>query len=629
MTNNAPDPRFTDDDFVVPDTPEELMSSEPDLSSHLAPLGDDPVQRDAIFDGSVGRTTFDQPGAEDGTVAALIHKDNLDNVPVQALVRITSRHDADDIRTHLGAVVAGPYYHPDGLRADDPMVITTAANRAMFMPPYHGWIQIEIIGEEAADQTIGPPRYRPRPNSPVHILDTDEKMRILKPDGTIRLGRQFGDPAIEVGIPDDDKNLLPRHTAAIGTTGSGKSTTVGNVVHEAIEHGWAVVMFDTEGEYVDLDKPTENEAIATALRRYDLDPEGVSDSAIFCLNGRDTANPEHPHIENFSPRFDRLSPWTIAEILDMNDAQQDRFFRTYDLAKDLLRQAGVYPQRGDETQELEAFEIDEFDTGYPHINLQLLIDLMRLTVGVVDKTITKKDELDRWNPRTAWLQNVEDVALRLIQASKPTSGPSWKKTLGMLGRLRRLGVFDAGDDLAINELLSPGRLSIVDLSDIDAPAVNNIVITDILRQIHRAQDDMYREWEEDPTGTPRKVLVVIEEAHEFISAERVKQMPLLLQQVSRIAKRGRKRWLGLMFVTQLPQHLPKEILALTNNQIIHKIADESVLRNLRAALPGIDGGLWKRIPTLAPGQAVVSIGHMRRPLLTTMQPARGKLRMVE
>ena len=34
--------------------------------------------------------------------------------------------------------------------------------------------------------------------------------------------------------------------------------------------------------------------------------------------------------------------------------------------------------------------------------------------------------------------------------------------------------------------------------------------------------------------------------------ERIDKMPVLFQQVARIAKRGRKRWLGLCFVTQLP-----------------------------------------------------------------------------
>src|SRR5205807_8376944 len=58
----------------------------------------------------------------------------------------------------------------------------------------------------------------------------------------------------------------------------------------------------------------------------------------------------------------------------------------------------------------------------------------------------------------------------------------------------------------------------------------------------------------------RRTMVIIEEAHEFLSDTRIKQMPILFQQVARIARRGRKRWLGLTFVTQLPQHLPDEVL---------------------------------------------------------------------
>ena len=51
---------------------------------------------------------------------------------------------------------------------------------------------------------------------------------------------------------------------------------------------------------------------------------------------------------------------------------------------------------------------------------------------------------------------------------------------------------------------------------------------------------------------PPRVLVIVEEAHEFLSAERIDKTPVLFQQVARLAKRGRKRWLGLVFVTQLP-----------------------------------------------------------------------------
>lgn len=105
-------------------------------------------------------------------------------------------------------------------------------------------------------------------------------------------------------------------------------------------------------------------------------------------------------------------------------------------------------------------------------------------------------------------------------------------------------------------------------------------------------------------------------------------MPNVFQQVARIARRGRKRWLGLVFVSQLPQHLPREILGLVNNFILHKITDTGVIDELSRVIAGVDASMWRKVPTLAPGQAVVSFGHMVRPVLTAIDPARCRLRMV-
>ena len=106
-------------------------------------------------------------------------------------------------------------------------------------------------------------------------------------------------------------------------------------------------------------------------------------------------------------------------------------------------------------------------------------------------------------------------------------------------------------------------------------------------------------------------------------------MPVLFQQVARIARRGRKRWLGLVFVTQLPQHLPNEVLGLVNNFILHKISDSGVIDRLKRTVGMIDDGLWNRLPNLAPGQAIVSASSLARPLLVSIDPTPCKLRMVD
>ena len=122
---------------------------------------------------------------------------------------------------------------------------------------------------------------------------------------------------------------------------------------------------------------------------------------------------------------------------------------------------------------------------------------------------------------------------------------------------------------------------------------------------------------------------MIEEAHEFLSAERVRRMPNLFHTVSRIAKRGRKRWLGLVFVTQHPQHLPDELLGLMNNYVLHRINDANTISRLRRSIGGIDAGLWERVTSLAPGQAVVSFTHLSRAMLVTVDPTQCRLRMAE
>jgi DNA helicase HerA-like ATPase len=172
-------------------------------------------------------------------------------------------------------------------------------------------------------------------------------------------------------------------------------------------------------------------------------------------------------------------------------------------------------------------------------------------------------------------------------------------------------------------------VSVIDLSDAGLTELSNIAVADVLRGIQEAQEAAYRDYEAGRAPGPPRVLLVIEEAHEFLSSERIERTPHLFAQLSRIAKRGRKRWLSLAFVTQSPQHLPRQVFALCNNFILHKLTDPQVVSGLRHTVSGIDESLWARLPGLAPGQAIVSFGHMARPLLLSVDPAPCKLRMAD
>ena len=111
-----------------------------------------------------------------------------------------------------------------------------------------------------------PPRLRPLPNSPVFALDDDESAAVLKAAGDIRLGLVVGYNKVVVGVPSDKKFVLPRHTAVLGTTGGGKSTTIARLVQQAQAAKMAVILLDVEGEYTHLHEPTTNAEMLAASK---------------------------------------------------------------------------------------------------------------------------------------------------------------------------------------------------------------------------------------------------------------------------------------------------------------------------------------------------------------------------
>src|SRR5436305_7987205 len=93
--------------------------------------------------GAVAFTHFDSPGSEDDHVVVLLAMENIEQLPMQSLVRIKSLPDDErklDQRNYLGVVTAGPFAEPDGLKTDSPIVVatTTEGRGRVLLPRYHG-----------------------------------------------------------------------------------------------------------------------------------------------------------------------------------------------------------------------------------------------------------------------------------------------------------------------------------------------------------------------------------------------------------------------------------------------------------------------------------------------------------
>jgi hypothetical protein len=609
---------------------------------------------DPELEKAVGFTHFDTPASHDNLVTVLTTRNDLHLLASQTLVRVKSH---EDNRSYLGLVVRGPFAEPDAVSANSTIAVgvVVQGKKLTYTFDYHGRAEIEILGEESGGKLV-PPGRRPRPKSPVFLLDDAESEHVLGMSGDLCLGMVVGYDYMEARFHPMDKSILPRHTGIIGTTGGGKSTTVATLIHRAQEAGIATIVFDVEGEYTHVDKPTEDPVMLEALRRRGHKAQGVKDLHIHHLIGRDSRNPRHKNLHPFALNFSRLSPHAIAEILDMSDAQRERFHKAYDVTKLLLEDFGIFPKTPEERRQV--LELDELSTGYPRMTIQHLLDVVSTYIYSLSdegKTETKSrskapvrkqasllepaegaegdsPEQPPANPLTLYSEFSDNPGrvIGRVMAHGSRNEISWKTLAGKLHHLRRLKLFDVGTAPGVDygSMLTAGRVSVIDLSDTDSPQLNNLVIADILRGLQETQDERYqRANEQGQSVTP--VLIIIEEAHEFLSASRISQMPVLFEQVARIAKRGRKRWLGLVFVTQLPQHLPNEVLGLLNNFIIHKITDSTVISRMQRTVGSIDESLWSRVSRLAPGQALASFSNFTRPLMIAVDPAPVKRLLVD
>ena len=617
-TKDAPDTSSDDGAaalFRADRTPEAAIEALDKIAEDAGgPYAEPPESR-----GSIGRTMFDLPSSSDGTISVILSKENIEQVPSQSMLRIKST----DGRVYIASVTSGPFAEPDGMRADAPTLVVSAVNEGIFLPNYHGRVQVEVLGEEMQDG-LTTPRYRPKPNSPVFRVDDTEMTGFLGSHGTVRLGLATGHHEVEIRVPADDKSVLPRHLGVLGTTGGGKTTTVSNMMAELQRSGAAVILFDTEGEYTTIHQPTDNDAMKSARKARGLEVGGITNTTIFHLVGRKPANPQHPNVQQFGLQFSTLSPWALKEILDLSDAQETRFFEAYDVTKLVLRQLGIFPRAKNKQDDMQALEVDELQTGWPSMTLQ---HLLYVASGMTNKASNSDEE--PWQIPNAFQGRWGDIK-RIIAHAGPKNQISWRALMARLHRLDRLRIFDQPNAREPNyvAMLQPGQVSIIDLSDLDSPTIRNLAIAQVLQGIQRQQDRNYELASQAGDGLTL-AMVLIEEAHEFLSANRIRQMPVLFEQVARLARRGRKRWLGLGFVTQLPQHLPDEVLALINNWILHKIQDVNVINRLRRVIPGFDETMWRSMPAQPPGQAIVSFAHFKRPVTVSMDASPCMLRMVD
>jgi hypothetical protein len=237
------------------------------------------------------------------------------------------------------------------------------------------------------------------------------------------------------------------------------------------------------------------------------------------------------------------------------------------------------------------------------------------------KSRGKKSKWDRFaDEPIVGIDPIPDLTLaflsqRLDAKIKDTKGAdraSWRKVQQLVGKLQRYKIFDSTKyGLNVDDVLKPGLLSVFDLNDSTNVHINNIVIAEILRLI-------FSEKVKNPDAPP--TLIMIEEAHTFVSRENVKSMEATMDMLREISRRGRKRWLGLCFISQQPAHLPNEIYELCNTKIVHQTTGHRNLEALKVSAGSVNEAVWNEVPIFGQGRALIISPQFAHPVLCDVRP---------
>lgn len=219
-------------------------------------------------------------------------------------------------------------------------------------------------------------------------------------------------------------------------------------------------------------------------------------------------------------------------------------------------------------------------------------------------------------------------AVRLERPLDGRSTPTQEIALGRLEELARTGLFDDGKpgksrkEIQAAELLGEGRVNVFDLSGLN-DRYRNIATGYILNAVFNHADKVER-GKITAAGPRPPVMLVVEEIQTFFgSIDETRDV--VLHFLQDIARRGRKRWLSLVAVSQQPAALPPKFFELLNSKIIHQTRSATNIESLKQSCGEIDAVYWKRLSHLPVGEAILAGPAFFGEGLVKMRPSFGSI----
>ena len=435
---------------------------------------------------------------------------------------------------------------------------------------------LNILGEITTNPTTKETRFFrgvrsfPVLNEAIYNMSPDDLRLIFNKENSpcIEIGRLQQDNSIVAKVRTDD--LLSKHFAILGSTGSGKSCTVALVLQAILkENGNAhVVLFDPHNEYSksfgDLAEVISNDSLDIPLWLFDF----VETTELLTSDIEDHAREETEVLHDILLKAKRL----------------------YDRSM----------KKGDTSSQTKMDDVEAELQRATHITLDSPVPYrVRDVLKLIEHQMGKLENNSNLGPYKRLKRRIQmlmaDPRYQFIFRNQAAPLP----IDNLVGRIFRIPV--AGKPI-----------SILDFSGIPSEALN-VVVSVVARLAF-----------ELATWSERRipVLLVCEEAHRYIPADKSLGFHSTRRIIGRIAKEGRKYGVSLGIISQRPSELEASTLSQCSTIFSMRLSNELDQNFVRAAIPDGAAELLSFLPSLGTAETMVfgeSVNLPMRVILNTLE----------
>ncbi len=369
--------------------------------------------------------------------------------------------------------------------------------------------------------------------------------------GYVRIGVLANHPEVPVYIKINP--MVLRHTAVLAITGAGKSNTI-SILSERIVNGFngTIVIFDMHGEYIKSEIGGE--------KSVKIQPK-LNPNALGIREIRQLAS-----FKAEATRQERVLRLALYSLKKMG--------KTDNIIEDIISLLEkIYQIK----EELKNIKKDK-----EIILEEKITSLIRELTG--DQTLSEDEELKR---ELTFIYGMDaDVLFNVINKLEDV-------------KLKYRHLLDSEASMKIENIIIPGKLNIIDLSELDEDA-SDVVVSYIANTLlnERKKFVMTNRTE----GYPSPVFLVLEEAHILVPRN---NNTFTKDVIARIAREGRKFGIGICLVSQRPKNIDENALSQTNNKIILKIIEPEDQRYVQKASEQMSNELLQLLTSLDVGEAIL------------------------